>query len=82
MDNIKETDKLSMTNMTYLITKVLDLELKTAALTNLLIKSGTVTMEELKEMYEAIENRDYPNKKKELMESLDKYIQAVDKTNK
>lgn len=43
MDNIKETDKLSMTNMTYLITKVLDLELKTAALTNLLIKSGTVT---------------------------------------
>lgn len=48
MDNIKETDKLSMTNMTYLVTKVLDLELKTAALTNLLIKSGTVTMEELK----------------------------------
>lgn len=75
-----ERDKLLMANITHLITKVLDLEIKTTVLTNIVVKSGAATMEELRELYEAVENRDYPNKTNELMESLDRYIKAVSKT--
>lgn len=71
-EKVFKTDKIEATIMTQLVTKVLDLEIKTRALTELLVKSGNITMEELKETYDVIENRDFANTKEDLMVSLEK----------
>ena len=65
-------DKKSLTIMTHLVTKVIDLEIKSKVLTDTLVKSGTITVEELREKYKLIEEKDFANTRDELLESLSK----------
>lgn len=65
-------DKKSLTIMTHLVTQVIDLQIKSQVLTDTLVKSGAITVEELREKYKLIEEKDFTNTRNELLESLSK----------
>lgn len=70
--NENELTKQLVITMNQLITKTLDLEIKTRVMSDLLIKNGTTTKNELNELYDIVEARDFTNTRKELMEELAK----------
>ena len=66
--NENELTKQLVITINQLITKTLDLEIKTRVMSDLLIKNGTTTKNELNELYDIVEDRDFTNTRKELME--------------
>ena len=70
--NENELTKQLVITINQLITKTLDLEIKTRVMSDLLIKNGTTTKNELNELYDIVEDRDFTNTRKELMEELAK----------
>lgn len=62
--------------ITFLSTKVVEFEIKTKALTELLVENTSITMEDVNEKCEFIENRDFPDFRSKIREPLNEYNES------
>ena len=63
--------------LTNLSIKVLDLEIKNRVMTDILVESKSITTDELDEKYKVVEENDFKNARKELLESLNDFVDYV-----
>lgn len=70
-------DNLTIVSLAF-SSKIIDAEIKTRALVDLLIEKEVITMKELEEKYNYIEGRDFDKLKGELSKSIREYARAND----